>query len=421
MRTTTVIIGAGHAGLAMSRHLTARSIDHVVLERGEVAAAWRKRWDSLRLLTPNWQTRLPGKAYRGPDPEGFMHRDDVVDFLRRYACHIDAPIRTHTDVQRVAPIDGGYQVQTSRGALETRCVVLASGACALPRVPTLATALPADLTSVHAMHYRRPEQLPDGGVLVVGASATGVQLARELQRSGRPVTLAVGHHVRMPRSYRGRDSQWWMQHSGIADSRYDEVDDLMRARAVSSPQLIGEAAPTLLDLNALADMGVRLAGKLAGFREGRALFSGSLANACKLADLKLNRLLTRLDAWAQQQGLADSLEPAQRFAPTRLPATPLLDLHLGRAGIRSVLWATGFVPDYRYLDVPVFDPAGRLRHEGGVIAAPGLYLMGGNFMRRRKSSFIHGAGEDAAELSAHLHRYVGSRALAWNAAPCDML
>ncbi len=217
-RTTTIIIGAGAAGLAMSWRLTASGIDHVLLERGEVANSWRtERWDSLRLLTPNWQSRLPGYAYSGSDPDGFRTMPETVDFISGYAATFSAPVETHTQVTSVRTDDGGYRVSTNTGEWRSRSVVIASGACNVASVPAIAETLPTTIRSVTPMSYRNPDQLPAGGVLIVGASATGVQLAQEIQASGRPVTLAVGEHVRAERTYRGRDILWWMDRLGLLD------------------------------------------------------------------------------------------------------------------------------------------------------------------------------------------------------------
>jgi putative flavoprotein involved in K+ transport len=404
-RVDVLVIGAGHAGLAMSHCLTERGIDHVVLERGEVANSWRReRWDSLRLLTPNWQTRLPGQCYRGPDPDGFMSMPEVIAFIDRYARRFAPPLRTGTTVTSVRAAAGGYRVMSDHGDWRCRAVVIASGACNLPVIPRVAGSLPESVATCTPFQYRNPEQLEDGGVLVVGASATGVQLADEIHRSGRPVTLSVGEHVRMPRIYRGRDIQWWLQAAGILDQRYDEVDDIVRARDVPSPQLVGASPPTTLDLNALSAHGVRLVGRLAGVRQRTALLSGSLRNVCALADLKMVRLLDALDDWARRTGSAIGPGP-ERFEPTQVPESPRLGLELG-SEIRTVVWATGFRPDYSWLHVPVLDRKGRIRHQGGIADAPGLYLMGLGFMRRRKSSFIHGAEDDARDLSAHLARFL---------------
>jgi putative flavoprotein involved in K+ transport len=400
---TTVVIGAGHAGLAMSRCLTERSIDHVVLERGEVANSWRReRWDSLRLLTPNWQTRLPGYSYSGSEPDGYMSMAQVIDFISGYAGAFSTPVETQTTVTSVRPEGGGYLVVTDRGEWRCETVVVASGSFNIPIVPKLHEAVPASVAKLTPHSYRNPDDLDEGGVLVVGASATGLQLADEIQRSGRPVTLAVGGHVRMPRMYRGLDIQCWMDTTGLLDERFDEIDDIGRARRVPSPQLVGTPERATLDLNTLEGRGVRVVGRICGIRDGIAQFSGSLRNVCQLADLKMNRLLDGIDAWAKRTGKARELPAPERFEPTRVPDSVCLGLDLKRGEILSIVWATGFRPDYSWLHVPAFDRKGRLRHNGGIVEAPGIYVMGLPFLRRRKSSFIHGAEDDARELSAEL-------------------
>jgi putative flavoprotein involved in K+ transport len=411
MRTiTTIVIGAGHAGLAMSRCLAERGIDHVVLERGEVANSWRtERWDSLRLLTPNWQSRLPGFAYAGDDPDGFRTMPEVIDFIDRYAHAIAAPVETHTRVTSVRQTDAGYLVRTDRGDWHARTLVLATGACNIPCVPKLAEALPPALRTLTPMTYRHPEQLEQGGVLMVGAAASGIQLADEIHRSGRPVTLAVGEHVRAPRTYRGRDLQWWMDAAGVLDQRYDEIDDIERARRVPSLQLIGSPERRTLDLNALTDSGIRLVGRLAGISDPRLQFSGSLANQCALSDLKLGRLLDAIDRWATESDLDGEVAPPQRFPPTRVDPSPTLALDLAKSGIRTIVWATGYRPDWSWLEVPVLDRKGRLRHDGGIVPSPGMYVMGLQFLRRRKSALLDGAGDDARELSAHLAAFLHGR------------
>jgi len=264
-----------------------------------------------------------------------------------------------------------------------------------------------------AQAWRRPEQLGPGGVLVVGASATGLQLALEIRRSGRAVTLATGEHVRMPRRYRGRDIQWWLLASGVLDQRIEEMDDPVRARRLPSPQLAGSAAHAILDLNTVQALGVEVCGRLVGIRGNRALFSGSLHNVCALADLKMNRLLDAFDAWARARGLEGEVAAAQRFEPTTIAASPRLGAELGRE-VRTIVWATGYRPDFRWLDMPVLDRRGELRHDRGVVDAPGLYVLGLPFLRRRKSSFIHGAAADVNEIALHLFehldRVAGARA-----------
>ena len=402
-----VVIGAGHAGLAMSRCLSERSIEHVVLERGEVANSWKtERWDSLRLLTPNWQSRLPGYRYEGDDPDGYMSMAEIVAFLRRYASAISAPVRTRTRVTAVRSAGSGYLVETGQGEWRCGTVVIATGACNIASVPPCATAMPSSLAMLTPMDYRRPDQLTPGGVLVVGASATGIQLAHEIHRSGRPVTLSVGEHIRAPRLYRGKDIQWWMDATGLSDQRYDEIDDIDRARGLPSMQLVGTPERSTLDLNALSAMGVKLVGRLAGVRDGRAQFSGSLRNQCALADLKLGRLLDTFDHWARDHDVDASVEAPARLPPTAIEDSPALEIDLANSGIRTIIWATGYRPDYSWLQVPVLDRKGRIRHDGGVTASPGLYVMGLQFLRRRKSAFIDGAANDACDLSGHLASYL---------------
>jgi putative flavoprotein involved in K+ transport len=248
-------------------------------------------------------------------------------------------------------------------------------------------------------------------VLIAGASATGVQLAAELRRSGRRVILSVGEHVRLPRMYRGRDVLWWMDASGVWDQRYDEVDDLARARRLPSPQLAGTPGRTTLDLNALASMGVELVGRWAAVRDGRALFSGGLRNVFSLADLKMERLLDTFDEWARTHGRDAEAGPPERFAPTRVPSSTRLQLDLRSGEIRTIVWATGFRPDYRWLDVPVVDAKGQLHHEGGVVASPGLYALGLPVLRRRRSTFICGIEDDAREVIDHLAGYLARRSV----------
>lgn len=407
MRTPVVIIGAGQAGLAMSHQLVGRSIDHVVLERGEVAHSWRtERWDSLRLLTPNWMCRLPGHRYEGPDPDGFMSKDEVVALLARYSASFGAPVHEHVTVGDVRARSRGFEVVTDQGTWCCDVVVAATGASSEPHVPAVAADLPDEIQQMTALKYRSSAQVSGGGVLVVGASASGAQIADELQRSGRQVTLAVGEHVRVPRHYRGRDIHWWMNALGQLDERFDEVDDIGRARRLPSLQLVGSAERRTLDINALIDAGVEMVGKLMGVTGGKAQFSGALSHLVTNADLKQDRLLARIDDFAHEHGLHTELPEPNRPGRTALAAVPT-ELELGR--FETVVWATGYQPTYRWLDRAAFDQHDRLVHDGGVCALPGLYLLGLPFMRRRKSSFIDGVGPDASELVSHLHSYLDRR------------
>jgi putative flavoprotein involved in K+ transport len=407
-----VVIGAGHAGLAISSCLTARAIDHVVLERGQIGNAWTtQRWDSLRLLTPNWQAQLPGYHYQTNDADGYMTMSELSAYLKDYAQAVAAPVFTHTTVKSVTQDSQGYCVQTNRGVWRCTSVVLASGICNQSAIPALAKKLPLNVKSLSPLDYKNPSQLAHGGVLVVGGSATGLQLAEELHRSGRKVTLAVGEHVRMPRVYRGRDIQWWLDQAGYLDQLIETESEPTRAQRLPSPQLIGSASKRTLDLNKLQEQGISVVGRLVGVRENTVQFSGGLRNCCALADLKLNRLLDRLDQWAKEAGKESCVGASERYNSTHIPTRPTLSLDLEQQAIETVVWATGFKPDYSWLKLPVLDRKGKLNHQQGVVGdtdsnTPGLYAMGLSYMRKRKSSFIYGAADDAQHIAAHVDRYL---------------
>jgi putative flavoprotein involved in K+ transport len=391
----------------MSHHLTGRGIDHVVLDRGEVANSWRtERWDSLRLLTPNWMSRLPGHSYDGTDPDGFMTKDETIAFLDGYRRSFDAPIHSHVTVEQVTAHHPGFDVVTDQGTWSCDAVVAATGASSEPRVPAVAAEIPTRIHQLTALEYRNPAQLARGGVLVVGASASGAQIADELARSGRHVTVAVGEHIRLPRLYRGRDIHWWMDVIGQLDERYDEVDDINRARRLPSLQLVGSPERRTLDLNALTAAGIDVVGKLMRVVGTTAQFSGALANLVANADLKQNRLLERIDEFATEYELDSDLPPPYRPAPTAVGTVPT---ELTLDAFDTIIWATGYRPRYAWVDGSAFDGRGRIVHDGGVCALPGLYLLGLPFLRRRKSSFIDGVGPDAAELVGHLHAHLDHR------------
>jgi putative flavoprotein involved in K+ transport len=407
--TTTIIIGAGPAGLAMSCHLTDRSIDHVVLERGRVVERWHsERWDSLRLLTPNWQTRLPGWHYRGPNPDGFMTMPEVVGFLGSFAASCSAPVQTETTVISVNadPTTGdGYRVVTDQGTWSCRSVIVATGATGRPRIPGFATDAPHSIQQIAPNSYRNPDQLAENGVLIVGASASGLQLADELQRSGRPVTLAVGSHARVPRTYRGMDIQWWLNATGALDLGFDQVRDIDAARRAPSLQLIGAADHQSLDLGILAERGVRLTGHLAGIDDGTARFTDDLTASCVAADASQERILDRIDRWIETHGLTSEFLSAERPRPL-IPRSGPESLALASTEFGTILWATGYRQHNPWLHVPVTDQAGNIRHRGGVTDAPGLYVLGLPFLRRRKSTFLDGFGADAADLADHLTHHL---------------
>ena len=403
-QTDVIIVGGGQAGLATAAVLSDFGIEHVVFERQTVAQRWLgERWDSLTLLTPNWMCRLPGRAYQGNDPDGFMTKNEAGAFLRQYAEDRRIDVLTGMAVTRVTPQHGGYQVLVNDQAWWCRAVVDATGAFATAKVPAIGAQLPSELHQLTAADYRNPAQLPGGGVLVVGASATGLQLAEEIHASGRPVTLAVGEHVRMPRTYRGQDIYWWLDRSGVLHETAADVDDINRARRVPSPQLIGRAGCTL-DLNRLQQQGIELVGRFAGVNGKQAQFSGGLANHLKSADLKLGRLLERFD---ESPAAMECGVPMERPQPTELPVEPRLHVDLSSGELGTVFWATGFTPDHSWIDLPVFNRKGQLDHDEGVVrASPGLYTLGHTFMRSRKSSFIYGLQDDVHHIVSNIRMHL---------------
>ena len=386
--TNTVVVGAGQAGLALSRELSAAGHEHVLLERGRVGQSWRERWESLTLLSPNWLNRLPGGAAHA-DPEGFLDRAGFLDYLERYAVGLRAPVVEHCTVRSVEPDGDRYHVRTSRGDWNARNVVLASGDCVVPLVPLRA---PAGLASVHAIDYRSPGALPPGAVLVVGAGASGQQLAAELRRDGRDVVLAVGRHSRAPRRYRDRDIFAWLDLLGDLDRTIDDVPNVEAARRVPSFPLSGANGGEHLDLNIMRDLGIVVAGRLVAFGGGRAHFGDELTAEVAKADERLAKLLTRIDAHPAARGTAP-----ERVAPVELPEPPRsLDLR----AVGAVLWASGYRRSYPWLRVPgALDATGEIVQRQGVTPVPGLYVLGLAFQHRLKSHFIGGVGTDAAEVA----------------------
>jgi putative flavoprotein involved in K+ transport len=401
-RIPVVVIGAGQAGLAASHLLTGAGVDHVVLERGRTAQRWDSHsWQSLRLLTPNWLSRLPGHRYTGPEPAGFMSAAEVAGYLRSYA--EGAPVVEGAEVASVHGCGVGYRVVTGAGAWSARAVVVATGWCDLARVP--AVALDTRIEQLTPATYRNPATLPDGGVLVVGASASGVQLADELAGSGREVVLAVGGHSRVPRRYRGLDVMWWLDAMGVLDQRRDE----RRSPAEPSLQLVGRSDGRDVDLRTLQDRGVGLAGRLIGVDGRRLRFADDLADTTRHADARLRDLLRRIDAFARAAGLANEIEAALpvRVAPIK-GAVSALDLR--RAGIGTVIWATGYRRAYPWLHVPVLDQAGEIRHRGGATPAPGLHVIGMRWQSRRNSANLDGVRHDAVTVVSRVldHLRAGS-------------
>lgn len=407
-----VVVGAGPAGLAVSHELSVRGIDHVVLERGRTAESWRsRRWDSLRLLSPAWATRLPGLP-PPPDPDAFPTAPDLVATLERYAAGCAAPVVERAEVLSVRRHGDLYRVVSTAGTWTAHAVVLATGATGEPALPAAATEVPSHLHQMTSDAYRRPEQLPDGGVLVVGASASGVQLADELAAAGREVVLAVGRHTRMVRSHRGVDVYRWMERLGSLDRRLHSLADPSRALREPSLQLAGHAGTGQdrdLSLAALSSRGVRLAGRLTGIRAGRAAFADDLHQTTAVADAHLAGFLRRVDAHVRSHGLEGEVldaGPPPRSSPTQ----GARELSLAGTSIRTVLWATGHRSSHAWLHVPVLDVAGHVVQRHGRTPDPGLFVVGQRWQTTRSSSFLAGMGADATSVVGDLvDRLQGSR------------
>lgn len=418
----TVVIGAGHAGLAVSKLLTDAGREHVVLDRGRVAERWRtERWDSLHLLTPSWMTRLPGWSYRGPDPDGYLSVGSFIGYLEAYAASFGAPVVTGATVHEVAAAPGGrparrYRVVSSRGTWHARHVVIATGPHGTPHVPAGLAGL--DTSRVDLMtsnHYRSPDRLTPGGVLVVGASASGAQIADELNRAGRDVTLAVGRHTRMPRRHRGLDIFWWLENTGRLARTIDEMADPAAARRETSLQLVGrddaERATEDLDLGRLQERGVRLAGRLDTVDGRTVRFRDDLAATVGAADAALDLFLDELDCFVERVGLGGQLWDSPRPRPVALrPAPRRLDLRA--EGIGTVLVASGYRPHHPWLRLPITHTDGTVRQHRGVTPAEGVYVVGQRFQHRRDSGQIDGARHDARSVVAHLLAASGSATMA---------
>ena len=401
----TVVVGAGHAGLAVSRLLTQAGREHVVLDRGRVGERWRTaRWDSLRLLTPTWMTRLPGGWRAAGDADAFPTSAAFVHELEQYAASFQAPVVTGTTVVRLTRTpDGALELDTDRGTWRARSVVVASGPHGVPCVP--AAVARAELPVLTSDRYRSPDRLERGGVLVVGASASGAQIADELARSGRDVVLATGRHTRMPRRYRGLDIFWWLEATGRLARTIDEMPDPDAARRETSLQLVGrtgeDPAASDVDLAALQHRGVRLTGRLESLHGSTARFGDDLADLTRDADRRMHALLDSVDRYVDSAGLASEVMPPVRPAPVATP-TPATQLDLAAEGIGTVVLATGFRPDNDWVDLPVKNADGSFRQTRGVTDVPGVYVVGQRFQHRRDSGFIDGARHDARAVVEHL-------------------
>jgi putative flavoprotein involved in K+ transport len=392
------IVGGGQAGLATSRELTKAGLEHVVLERGRVGETWRNRWDSLCLVTPNWSVQLPDGHYAGPEPDGFMPRDEFVTYLERYAAQSQVPIREHVDLRSVESLPGdGFVLRTSAGDTHAKAVVLATGAYQRPHRPAAAATLPAELAQIDVDDYRNEQTLPPGKVLIIGSGQSGCQIAEELSEAGRDVVVACGRAPWAPRRFGGRDLLWWAQETGFLDWRLDSLP-APEARLFGA-LVTGNGRGPDLHLRTLQARGVTLAGHFLGATDRKALFAPDLDQSVAWGD----------ERYLQFRGLVDNLVSTRGLKPAALddpePFTSSPPNSIDLAHIGSVIFAAGFRPDYRsWLPWPdAFDTWGfPLTQDGASTVVPGLYFVGVHFMRKRKSSLLIGVGEDAAIVAQQI-------------------
>lgn len=397
----TLVVGAGQAGVAMSEHLGRAGIPHLVLERGRIAERWRsERWDSLVANGPAWHDRFPGMAFADGDPDAFVGKEGVADYFAAYAERISAPIRCGVEVLAARRNAGrpGFTVETSRGTIEARNIVAATGPFQKPVVPPLIPAS-SGLAQMHSNAYRNPGQLPAGAVLVIGAGSSGAQIADELLRSGRSVYLSIGPHDRPPRAYRGRDFCWWLGVLGKWDMAAPSPGTEHVTIAVS-----GARGGETVDFRRLGNAGMILLGQTRAYEDGRLAFADDLVRNLDRGDANYAALLDEADAYAARNGLDLPEEPeARRREPDPdCVARPILSLDPAQAGISTVIWATGYSADYGWLEVAAFDERGRPLHQRGVSPERGIYFLGLPWQSRRGSSFIWGVWHDARHVAEQI-------------------
>jgi putative flavoprotein involved in K+ transport len=401
-RADVVVIGAGQAGLATSYHLKQRGLDHLLLEQERVGESWRsQRWDSFCLVTPNWTVQLPGFPYEGPDPDGFMGRDEVVAHLDRYATLIDPPVRTGVPVTSVAAGDGGFTVQAGGSRIEARAIVVATGSYRRPTLPPFAGQIPANIFQTHSSRYRNPSQLPDGAVLVVGTGQSGAQIAEELHEAGRRVFVSVSSCGRVPRRYRGKDIVWWGKLGGLYERTVDTLQSPAEKTACH-PQNSGSRGGHDIYMRQLANEGVTLLGRIEAAADGVLEVAPDLGENLRKEDEFAEKILQQLDEAVAKMGMPLPADENPRGLGEEVAdeKNPIRRLDLEAAGISAIVWATGYRPDFGFVDLPVFDDQGQPIQRQGVTPIPGLYFVGLEWLHTPKSGLLLGVGEDAEHIAS---------------------
>jgi putative flavoprotein involved in K+ transport len=396
------IVGGGQAGLSMSYLLQRRGIEHLVLEKHRALHTWStRRWDSFCLVTPNWQCQLPGHPYDGGDPDGFMVKREILDYLDEFAAKVNAPLRENVEVQRVRPADdGGFDITTSDGKLTAAQVVVASGAYQEPIIPRLAERLPAEIVQIHSEQYRNPQSLPEGAVLVVGTGQSGAQIAEDLHLAGRRVYLAVGDAPRCARFYRGKDVVTWLAEMGYYEMPVQAHPLREGVRDNTNHYVTGRDGGRDIDLRRFAREGMELYGRLVGLADGCLAFEENLRSSLDNADRIYNGINASIDAFIAKQGIA--APPPSVYTPVWQPREERASLSLREAGIAAIVWCIGFRPDYRWLEVPVFDGRGNPGHVRGVTAHRGLYFLGLPWLHTWGSGRFSGVAQDADYLAQRI-------------------
>ena len=407
-----VIVGGGQAGLAMAATLQASGVDSIVLEKHRIAHHWRtQRWDSFCLVTPNWQCRLPGFPYDGPDPKGFMPRDEIVGYIERFAAVAGADIREGVAATRLARDPaGGFTVETTAGTISADAVVLAVSAYHVPNIPRLAERLPEAIMQLHSSAYRNPAQLPPGAVLVVGTGQSGCQIAEDLHLAGRQVHLAVGSAPRSPRVYRGRDAVEWLSDLGQYDMPVERHPLREQVRRKSNHYLTGRDGGRDIDLRRFAAEGMALHGRLRDIAAGQLHFADDLAANLDAADRSYNGICDLIDRHIAEHGIA--APPGVHYTPVWRPGPHGPSLDPAAAGITGIVWGTGFRSDWSWVDLPIFDGTGYPTHRRGVTSLPGVYVLGLPWLNSWGSGRFEAVGRDAAYIGERIAAAMPARAMA---------